>query len=751
MIPFLLLLLSLRAVISTSCPNTSLNEDTKPLYLVTLVPFTRIISIVSGALIAQEEINSRTNLLPGYHIELIVTRRESCSSSSLVIGLSNLLKYTVDPPCRPVVAVSGLGCSSHTAIMSPIIGHKEFDLIQLSSANSPIFQTHIHRFPHLWTLIGSATTYSDAVLALMDQFNWRRVGLVYNSGSVFTRESAVYFEQKLKFSRSKNLTFSQEVRGESNIYFDHIISNIKSKGVTILVAMLSEEQDSILVTRALNEGLLGPQYIWIHVEIKPEWLVNEELYGRRTIFRGIEGHIFLFPLTAAHNKSARLVSDEPYSAFEQKFNNTLPQLEEMFNISNILAEEVFASYYYDQVWALALALNNSLPVMRARNLSIDNYTIDQPEITDVIEEQMAQLRFQGAGGLVEFNQYRSVSTSIEIIWFIDNTEQNVGIYNPLNVTNFHVNINAANLPKDRIDDDYALISLPVAILLYIATSVVIIFTTVQLGLYMYLHYNKCKVIRATSPYVSLVMFAGCYLFCVAAIFTITQGSFVLSSRMFTVTICILLLSAVNAFSLTLTTLFILQLRVYHIFSSSNHLKSGLGKKFKNYSLLFFIFLLSLTPNIVFLVSLIFEVPAMSTYRTQNIRNSHFMSVVHIYLTGTGPYVVVAFMLVYPTLFLLLILYLAIRTRKITYKNFKDTKKINLFIAIVFLVTTLGSSVASVLFLREKEPEGYVVLTVCLLLLPTACQLALFLPKILPTILSDIIMQYKKDSPLMCIL
>ena len=575
----LLTLLRVSAIAASRCPNISLTEDTKPLYLVTLVPFSSSIGVVAGALVAQEEINNLADILPGYHIELIIKERESCSSDQIGTGLSNVLKYTIDPPCRPVVAVSGLGCSSHAAVMSPIIGHDGFDLIHLSIANSPIFQSQIHRFPHLWTFLGSATTYSDMILALMDQFNWERVGLVYNSGSVFASELAQYFEQDLKL-KGKMLVFTKEISGKTEIYFDQAISCIKSQGVTILVAMLGAEQDSILVTRALEGGLLYPQYTWIHVEIRPKWLVSDD---RENIFSGIQGHIFLFPwTTAAHNQSSHLISDD--SAFKWKFDNKLPQLKDLYNESDIISEVEFGAYYYDQVWALALALNNSLPLLRDKNLLLDNYTIGQPEITDVIEEQMARLSFQGAGGLVEFNQNRSVSTPVQIIWFINKTELNVGIYNPLNVTNFHANINTSDLPKDRIDDEYALISLPVAILLYIATSAVIIFTTVQLYLYMYLHYKNCKVIRATSPYLRLVMFAGCYLYCVAAIFTITQGSFVLSPVMFSTAICLLLLSVVNAFSLTLTTLFIIQLRVYHIFRSSNQLKSGLGRKFKNYSL-----------------------------------------------------------------------------------------------------------------------------------------------------------------------
>ena len=220
--------------------------------------------------------------------------------------------------------------------------------------------------------------------------------------------------------------------------------------------MLGDEQDSILVTRAVEEGLLYPQYTWIHVELRPEWLIRDDI-DHEKIFNGIQGHIFLFPWTAvAHNQSAHLISDEPYSVFEQKFKNKLPQLEKFYNESDKISEAEFGIYYYDQVWALALALNNSLPVLRDKNLSIDNYTIGQPEITDVIEEQMARLSFQGAGGLVEFNQYRSVSTPVQIIWFVDKTDLNVGIYNPLNVTNFHANINTSDLPKDRLSFPYLL-------------------------------------------------------------------------------------------------------------------------------------------------------------------------------------------------------------------------------------------------------------------------------------------------------
>ena len=153
------------------CPNTSTNGETKPLYVLTLLSLPGALAVLSGHRIARDEINNCTDLLPGYHIELIVDTVEGCSSPEAGLGLSNLMKYTLNPPCHPVVAVAGLGCSSHTSVLSPVAGGDGFDLIQLSSANSPIFETQNNRFPHLWRFLGSGIVYSDTVLAIMNQYN----------------------------------------------------------------------------------------------------------------------------------------------------------------------------------------------------------------------------------------------------------------------------------------------------------------------------------------------------------------------------------------------------------------------------------------------------------------------------------------------------------------------------------------------------------------------------------------------------
>ena len=152
--------------ISSTCPNIIATGETKPLYLLTLVPYpdsrntARLeegLGTIPGASVARDEINNRTNLLPGYHIELIVESTEACSHTETSSGLASLVKYTVSPPCHPVVAVAGLFCSSHTSVLSPVAGHEGYDL------NNSRQQTH----QYFMTSITLFHTYGDLLDLLM--------------------------------------------------------------------------------------------------------------------------------------------------------------------------------------------------------------------------------------------------------------------------------------------------------------------------------------------------------------------------------------------------------------------------------------------------------------------------------------------------------------------------------------------------------------------------------------------------------
>ena len=739
------------------CPISANMEDTKPLYLLTLVPFPDQaegvgwdggLEVLSGARIAQDEINTQANLLPGYHVELIVKNVEACSHLLAGTGLVNLVKHTVNPLCQPVVAVTGLICSSHTTILSPVAGHDGYDLIQLSAANSPIFQTQPQYFPHLWQFLGSATVYADTLLAIMDQYNWTRIGVLYDTGSSFFSDSMRYLEQKIKKSSNKTIDLSIGIRGTKYLYFNYAISNIKSHNVTILVCLLNMEQSSILLSVAVDGGVVYPTYTWIHIESVVQYLLDQESVDNHDkLYRAVTGHIFLHTLTKLENKSEVLISGINFTAFQSKYYEDIEKLRKLYSTENINADLTFASYMYDQLWALALAVNISLPILESRNLSISNYTIGQPSITAVIEEQMSNLSFQGAGGWVEFNQHRSVSTPVEIFWIMDNgTQKQVGLYNPLNHSHFYIDINSSDLPSDTLPQvyNYVLIRLPVAISLYIIAGAVIMFTTVQLILY--LHYRHHKMIKATSPYLSLLMFAGCYLLCIASIVKVTYGTFdnvATSKQTFVTMLSINIVIVLNGLSLILVTMIIKLLRVYRIFFSK--LKVDLGKYWSNCPLLFTILCLTVVPNIVIVPLIIVHTPIYGTYSVQRRNGSLTITNIHIELKTPSYFAIGGLIACYVTILSLTVVYLSFRTRNVIHRNFKDTKKLNIFVFVLMFILLFTAPLYVAFLFGRDEVSANLVLVVGMLTIAAASQLILFLPKVLPTALSSVFLNWEVRS------
>ena len=317
-----------------------------------------------------------------------------------------------------------------------------------------------------------------------------------------------------------------------------------------------------------------------------------------------------------------------------------------------------------------------------------------------------------------------------MFWILDNeTYKQVGIYNPLHPLDFHVNINSSDLPSDTVPRvyEYILIPLPVAIVLYILTGGVIIFTAIQLILYLY--YRHHKVIKATSPFLSLLMFAGCYLFCAVAIQRNTFGSFVLSPETFTAMVITNFVLVTNGISLILFTLFIKLLRIYRIFTCWY---KDLGKQWNNLSLLLIILILSVIPNIGFAVLIALKLPTHSSYYYKFFSGNLPMIEIHTRIEPTTNYTFIGLAAIYTTVFLTLVLYMGIRNRKIKM-NFNSTGQVYLLLAVLVIAICLAISIVIIFLVREQELIANAVMVTLLLIFVTALGVQRNLVKSLSTL------------------
>ena len=753
--PLAFLSAALIAAGAASCPTTTAAKDTKPLYLLTLVPFPdstpgagwdRGLGTVPGARVARDEINNRTDLLPGYHIELIVENIEACSRAQAAIGLTNLVKSTVNPPCRPVVAVTGLMCSSHTSVLSPVAGHEGIDLIQLSLANSPIFrvQNVSRTFPHLWRVLGAGTIYTDAMVALMVELGWNQVGILFDQGSAYFTHVANHFQKQIqKSEKNKTVVFSTGFHKLTPLLTHQIVTSIREReGGTVVFVAMNDRLAAQLLCQLQRERLTYPGYIWVQIGKRLNRITeafNLTACEKDDLIRAKEGHIQLDIRAAPSNVSELLVSGERYSEYRMKYNESFQMLKKEYSMEEVTYDTMYSNLLYDQVWALALALNNSVTILKSRDLSIENYTIGQPEITHIIEKELAKVTFQGASGKIMFNEKREVQAIVDIYQVNGSKEVLVGSFVPHATSNNEVTYNLTliidenDVPDDEPEVVYVLLPVPAAAVLFSAAGLTILIISTVLILLIY--FREWPEVKATSPFLSTIMFLGCYLLSVGVMFRTSCGvtRFDKDSGVYGILISMANFCESLGLTLLVATTFFKLLRVHHFFSN---MTLKLKHMWKSCSLLFLALSLSLLISSTFIiVDIVFPVHPSYFNQSEIVKNVLIhRKTLQLFpaVLNTPRYVAFGFVLTYNVFFLVCILYLAFRTRKIEQKRFKDTKKINIFVVLLVVTLTLQFTLSIPLSLSHHYWQGNFVFSVSNLFLALSVLVILFLPKLLPS-------------------
>ena len=740
-------------VLAKDCPMTATNGSLQPLYVLVLVPFPDSrpgsgfdggLSSLPGARIARDEINNHSDILEGYHIELIEGNAEACSRLTAPDGLVNLVEYGIEAKCSPVVAMAGLLCSSHTLELTRVISRGQVSLIALAGANSPIFELESDRYPHLWRFVESAIVFGEASLALMAKYDWRQISVVHSHGEIFFYHFAQYFKVRLNQSNE----FSFGVDGNQKGSSLEAVKFIKEKEITVIALLVNPELAALILCTAYDEGLVYPHYIFLIFSLTHDIIIRGD-HGpncmREKLIAALHGHIATYAQNGPDNSSIILdTTGEEYSHFEAKYSQEADRVKRDYfkshGVQPQLLDNIFpATVLYDQLWSLALAINRSLPELERINMSLTHYTTHQQQVTHIIENHLSNLSFQGASGHVQFDSKRGVSTPVHFFVSSESGQvRRVGVYDPQNTADFHIDINSSDLPRDHLPIQYFVLPLSLTVVAYVLSCAVALFTTVVLVLYLY--YRDHKEVKATSPYLSILVFIGCYLLCMAAAVEATKVGVVLSSQSLSIIVRIRILLLVNGIGLILLTVFFNMLRIYCIFFSW---MENLGAVWKSCSLLLIILLLSVIPNLLIVTITVIQPPQIKKARfVQSPPTVAYImqwSIENVYLA--------VLLSVYFGVFILLVLFFALRTRKLKYSNFKDTKKVIFFIGL--LVVYFGLSTP--LYLSLNGSASYdirvhdirvhdirvhvasLVFIAVILLTPVACLLLLYVPKLPPAI------------------
>ena len=475
--------------------------------------------------------------------------------------------------------------------------------------------------------------------------------------------------------------------------FDQLKSNL------IIISMNIQNAVNLLCT-AHSKNLIWPKYAWIIIgHSVDDFESHAATVNKRSSCNAdklTEGIVFIQQHLTVQDHDLKLISGLTYNDLSRLLQH------------HSLAPKVnpYAYVLHDAIWTVALALNES-------------------NDTD-ISATLNDIDFTGASGPVKFVNNKREGLSVEILQVRD-VVTNLGIYIDGNLT-------IVNHIEDftLIDNAQTSAYQKKAIIYVGITSCSVIMTTIfiTLVLIFYLHFRHEEAIKATSIVLSMMVFLSCYLVLLyLLLLNLTllpqYQHFPIEFKTFTCVIYIWLNGLGVPTNLILATLIVKMVRVYRIFSVAN-----IKNKYQSNSILFLEIFVIMIPNLVILI-------LWSTIDTCSIeRVNYFQDSVTGETTATDSdhlLIWLALLTLYLIILMVSLVAVAVKTRKIQYKNFKDTKKVNALVLLLILTFVLTSYWFIIRTIRYDHILGHAVLHIGHILIIYEMMGFLFVPKIYPLI------------------
>ena len=672
----------------------------------------RGLEILPAAHIAVERINQEPTILPGYQLQLVEIDSGTCTDNALKMTDALLNFYNRLTADSTALGVLGLFCTPLTQLISPLAGREEIGLLQISASPSPLLRENLQDYPLLNFAVPSAAAYYNTMFRMIEAFDWSRVYIIAGIPGTHYFHTAESFYNVIASKNSFTARFSYNN--------PMTIRDLRRSGFRIVFASVDAQQAATLICQVHKEGLTSPLFAWIFYEHSLEDLLAfaNETCGVQTMTSALNGSFFLqFPL-AQSDPQVTLVSGQTYQEYYSEYLDRLNSAS-----TTQLQPNLYANVLYDQVWAFALALNDSLDILdeqtssHTERLGVSNHS----KLANVINRAITNLSLEGAS---------SNTAPIAILRVGPNGLLALeGDYEQLSGT---LNISTAKdaVAKDEILRRYSLNDPLLSVLFFVLIGGATIMTTVVLILFIY--YRNEPEIKATSPKLSLFMFLGCYLIyysiasdTILRTFVVTGDPVILGGVCSSTT-----WSSTIGATLIYATLFARLLRIYHVF---NHF-GEIGKLCSDGILVLVVIAIAALAMVILILQAI--ITPLHLVLVQSFKQPYeegelpYFEINQICVSKNG---IIWVLLSVGRSFLLffMVAILAIKTRKIRHENFKDTKKVNAYIAYLLL---LSCAIYPISLVSRSRTLNSVLYVLSLGSIAVFCQLLLFVPKVVPPFL-----------------
>ena len=715
---------------------SDIDEDHEPLYLLAMAsspdeqvtPGWAVGPVVIPAIrLAVDHINNRSDVLRDYSLKLLEADSGCKVTSTTIINFIREVFYSGER----IAGIVDSSCSESTLALAPILAQPDVSLLQISLTTSPTVGNSTHALGTAYSILNSlqlVSTLKELIESRADNWNMdsRGVGAIYEADGYWL-ETFKYFESAVGEQR---LNFSF---GIADSYMP-LSETIQVGGPRTIFAFMSARLARRVLCLAYCSNPVQftyPNYQWIFsgrtimdfIENVTFHLNGTNYTCSQTEMQAATDRTILtsFKLDRDDQSTIDTVAKISYANYlQQYYEYFLHYLDEIQLHKDDVDDVANTTYFnpsYDATWAMALSLNNSIPLLEQEGLTLANYSYGHPNVTKIIQDQLLRVQFEGMTGRIAASE-TGLDTTVEIFQVVDGEMENIGRYcnNTLTLSGNETFINQSAVLAAHMG-----FSIPLIIGSILLTAVVALFQLINV------FYANYKTIKASSPQLNHIIFSGCYIFIVGALNLVIQDTFPSSNPVLYGVQCSgFMWSLMLAFSLIFGTICGKIWRIYRIFS---HFQAGPVTLVSDYLLIAFVFFL-------LLLDIIFNV-------TWNILNPWKLLVLHTLDQGvltqrstcvSDNFVTYAItFLVYKGILLFLVLYLSILSRGVHRKEFKSGS-INILIYCLSVLYAVNVPVIAVFMQRDGITAVYVVLIGSVLLFDgtvVLCVIFVFLPPIWP--------------------
>ena len=724
----------------------------KTLYLLALGPYPGTPgysggpALIPAVRLAIKHINERDDVLHEYQLNAI-EEDSGCADTAALMTIVSVVRRVIHSE-RPVMGTIGPACSESSTRLAPLGARKELNLIQIAAtAVSPALNDET--FVNTFRPLGSALAYVNIMMQLIEQNTWRQIAALYED------ESRDLFQSIFQgFSKAIRERTQAKIVYQSAMYEQFLpVDQVRDHEVRIIFVFAGRTFVSKLLCLAYRFDLVYPKYQWIFQHrnrshfVPMDFIYNGVRYNCTEEDMNIATNGIIvnnYNLVRQDVDTNNTVAGISYVQYRDEYSVLFKEhAEELVNrsvVSNIdstienYGSEEFANMYYDSVWALALALNHSLPLLSENGLEdLTNYSYGMDDATQIIRDQLLNIEpFEGMSGTIAFNKInrdgsRTIINSFQV-HYNESTRKSyverIGFYD--SSANDSSMLNGSFI-QDRYDKqivsaDWALIVLMVAFvcLLFVAT----IFLQVINFCYAEIH----KPLKASSPGLTHLIFSGCYLFLLAAgLFAVFEGrSFGLSMTwrvVHSINCSLYIWTFSMGYSLIFGTVCGKAWRLYRIFIHFNRP----GHLISDPILISFVICLLLGD---FVINLTWNLINPWRLNEEEVFNGNDTINVYITCTCDNLGLWLAMLFIYKGILTIITLILSVLTRRVHKKNFNNSQCTKIFI---YSLIVLYGAVLPVLSLSRQAPTQsglylyfsteYIVLVTTVIL----CLGCLFLP------------------------